>query len=154
MREDRVAEDAVAQRAVDSLAQTVAVVVLLRLLRDAEVVVACLQNEAQVVLRRCHSEVVDKSHVEAYVVVLCLARLVVALVEQHFAVLLQVYEVGVRRGDYGCSLMAVGLAGDLYVQLLGDAALELYGDMVGVDILLALFERVWRKVFYHLQLIF
>ena len=78
----------------------------------------------------------------------------VALVEQHFAVFLQVYEVGVRRGDYGCSLMTVGLAGDLYVQLLGDAALELYGDMVGVDILLALLERVWREVFYHLQLIF
>ena len=49
--------------------------------------------------------------------------------------------------------MSVSLAGYLYVQFLGDATLQLYGDVFGIDVLLAFGEGLWGEVFQHLKLI-
>ena len=154
MRENAVAEDAVAERPVHGLSKAMAVVALYALGGGIHVVVTCLEDEHKTFYGGGHGKVVYHAHVKGYVgraivVVACLA-----VVEQHLAIGFLVDEIGMSGSNDGLGHVPIGLTGNLYVELVGIAAFEHDVYSVIGNEALALLEGLRREVSENLELVF
>ena len=84
-----------AQRPVHRFAQTVAVVALERLLGGLEVVVARLDDEADLVKRSLHCKVIDQAQVQRDVAAVVIVTAAGLFIEQHFVVAGDAHKMGV-----------------------------------------------------------
>ena len=127
VREDRLAEDAVTQRAVDGLTQAVAVVAFFALFGRTDIVVACLQDEADIIERCCGGKVPHHAQGQLQLFFLGTAAKASPLVKEHLAAGFFIDEMGVAAGNDRRCHVAVSLASDLdrlwqYVDSEGDGA--------------------------------
>ena len=154
VREDRLAENAVTQRAIDGLTQTVAVVALFALLGRTDIVVARLQDEADIIERCCGGKVPHHAQGQLQLFFLGTAAKASPLVQKHLAAGFLIDEMGVAAGNDRRCLVAVSLASHLDIEFLGDILFEIDVDMIALDIFLPLLEDVRCQVAQHLQLVF
>ena len=153
VREYAVAEDAVTQRTVYCLAQTMSEVAFDRLFGSLQVILSCLQYESYLVHRSGCGEVVYGAHAEFRIAVVAVLAAGVLHVEERLSVFGYVDEVGVRARYHRLRLMTCRLAYYVDVKLFGDVRLQSYVYPFLLYISLALLECLRRHVLYHLQLI-
>ena len=150
---DGVAEDAVAHRTHDGLAEAVAVVALERLFGSVDVQALGLTDEVQFLQRRLGGKLPYHLHRQLRSLRALLAGCGHSLVKQHLAVTLLMCEVGVGVHDDGlCTVVA---SRDLYLNVEFVAALVLQADrdVAALDVLLAFGQRLRGEVFDDLQFV-